>query len=569
MSAAVRRPRILYRPLVALALLCGLLAILFRTQLLDGFRTGFGDRGDAIIAAAILEHWHNVFAGFEPWNRTLYFFPNPDTLGYNDGYLLSGLVYSAARVVFDPFLSQLLVIAAFRITSFVACLVLLRRCVGTSFAVALIGAACFTLANALTLQMVHEQLQAIALLPLLTILLWRGIERAIAGRHGLARWWLGGFALLLASLFLTAFYPAYLYVLFLGIFGLAWAWAKRRDVLARWRDFDRRWAATVAVPALLFGVAIIPFLMTYLPKVAETGQHRFKAAKRFLAQPIDWLMVGDHNLLWGWTQHPLLTAWWMLWPDGRLSRAADFNETRIGLPFLFLGLVIAALWQVRRRPVEGGAPWLRPLAVALLVSSILMLALGPLSPWRAVRWLVPGASGARVVARYQLVLLLPMTIIVARSFGPSFERLASRRPVIAAMVAALLIAEQVNLAPVAAHDLTATRAAFEALPAPPRGCRSFYTVSTRPGEAMFKDPATNAKLPHNVDAMLLSELWHVPTLSGTSTFDPPGWNLAAPLAPDYDGRVAGYALSRGVTNSCRLDARRTLPWNFVRFVNRV
>ena len=554
---------------MALALLCGLLAILFGIPLLDNFRTGFGDRGDSIIAAAILEHWHNVLLGLEPWNLPLYFFPNADTLGYNDGYLLSGLIYSAARQALDPFQSQLLVIAAYRITSFVSCLLLLRRCVGTSFAVALIGATCFTLANALTLQMVHEQLQAIALLPLLAILLWRGVEQAIEGRHGPARMWLGGFALLLASLFLTAFYPAYFFTLFLGIFGLAWAWQERRSLVRAWRGVDRRWAATVAIPVLLFSVAILPFLTTYLPKGAETGQHKFKAAKRFLAQPIDWLMVGDHNLLWGWTQHPLLNAWWRLWPDGRLSRAAEFNETRIGLPFLFLGLLVAALWRVGRRPADKGAPWLRPLAAALLVSWLLMLALGPLSPWRAVRWLVPGASGVRVVARYQLVLLLPMTIIVAHRFGAAFDRLAGRRPVAATAIAALLIAEQVNLAPVAAHDLTASRAALQALSPPPRACRSFYVVSTRPGEAMFKDPATNAKLPHNVDAMLLAELWHLPTLSGTSTFNPPGWNLAAPLAPDYDRRVAGYALSLGVASSCRLDARRAAPWNFVRFVNRV
>ncbi|MEO7504834.1 MAG: hypothetical protein ABIT69_06600 [Sphingomicrobium sp.] len=562
----MRGPRFTAQVLAALALLAFVLAILFRVPLHDNFRTGFGDRGDSIIAAAILEHWHNVFLGLEPWNLPLYFFPNADTLGYNDGYLLSGLIYSAARQALDPFQSQLLVIAAYRIIAFVSCLWLLRRCVGTSVAVALIGAACFTLANALTLQMVHEQLQAIALLPLLAMLLWRGVERANEDRHGAARLWLGGFALLLGLLFLTAFYPAYFFTLFLGIFAIASAWHGRRGLLRR---FDRRWAGTAAILTLLFGVAILPFLATYLPKVAETGQHKFKAAKRFLAQPIDWLMVGDHNLLWGWTQHPLLAVWWRLWPDGRLSRAAEFNENRIGLPFLFLGLLVAALWQVRRRPVDQSAPWLRPLAAALLVSWLLMLALGPLSPWRAVRWLGLGASGVRVVARYQLVLLLPMTLIVARQFGASFDRLAARRPVAAAAIAALLIAEQVNLAPVAQHDLAATRVALQALPPPPRACRSFYVVSTRPGEPIFKDPATNAKLPHNVDAMLLAELWHVPTLSGTSTFNPPGWNLAAPLATDYDRRVAAYALGLGVTHSCRLDARNAPPWNFVRFVNRV
>jgi hypothetical protein len=115
------------------ATLCGALCLtfFFRGQLGDGFTLLLGDRHDGVIALSILEHWYNVLRGLEPWDRTAYFFPVPATLGYNDGYLLFGLIHAGFRALgADPFLSGELVNIATRAIGFAATLALCRRVLG-------------------------------------------------------------------------------------------------------------------------------------------------------------------------------------------------------------------------------------------------------------------------------------------------------------------------------------------------------------------------------------------------------------------------------------------------------
>ena len=72
-----------------------------------------------MIELSILEHWWNVLRGLSPWDRTDYFFPVPGTLGYNDGYLLFGLLHAGFRTLgADPFLSGELVNASTRVIGF-------------------------------------------------------------------------------------------------------------------------------------------------------------------------------------------------------------------------------------------------------------------------------------------------------------------------------------------------------------------------------------------------------------------------------------------------------------------
>ncbi|WP_431269452.1 hypothetical protein [Dankookia sp. P2] len=145
----------------AVALVCGALClgVFFRGQLGDGFTLLLGDRHDGVIALSILEHWYNALRGIEPWDRTAYFFPVPATLGYNDGYLLFGLLHAAFRALgADPFLSGELVNLATRSIGFAATLALGRRLFGLPFGWALLGAALFTISNNLFIRGSHAQL---------------------------------------------------------------------------------------------------------------------------------------------------------------------------------------------------------------------------------------------------------------------------------------------------------------------------------------------------------------------------------------------------------------------------
>jgi len=85
-------------------------------------------------------------------------------------------------------------------------------------------------------------------------------------------------------------------------------------------------------------------------------------------------------------------------------------------------------------------------------------------------------------------------------------------------------------------------------------------VASRVTEPVYINAELDALYPHNVDAMLLAELWRMPTINGFSTFNPPDWNFASPRAPDYDARVLAYARRHGLRGLCRLDVRQARPW---------
>jgi hypothetical protein len=78
----------------SIALLAGVasLYLFFHRQIDTGFANIFGNEYDAVIEATLVSHWHHVLGLTQPWQEPPYFFPNQGVLGYNDGYLLYGLI---------------------------------------------------------------------------------------------------------------------------------------------------------------------------------------------------------------------------------------------------------------------------------------------------------------------------------------------------------------------------------------------------------------------------------------------------------------------------------------------
>ena len=81
--------------------------VIFYTQISTGFDFVIGSRFDGIIETSILHHWYNVFAGHAKWNQVAYFYPYIDTLGYNDGYFIFGLIFAIYKLLgLDIFLAS-------------------------------------------------------------------------------------------------------------------------------------------------------------------------------------------------------------------------------------------------------------------------------------------------------------------------------------------------------------------------------------------------------------------------------------------------------------------------------
>lgn len=544
-------------PLLALAAYAFAVSVVFRDSIASGFDLGFGDRADALIEISILEHWRAVLLGEATWNQPLYFHPYAGTLGYNDGYFLSGLIYTGWRSVFDPFVSDTLTALTYKTIGYAATLWLVRGILRWSWGVAILIATLAMISNNMFLQSVHAQIQTLALLPVVAALAvltaraeiareqWRAALLAVLAAAALGLW------------LITAFYFAWFTIYFAVALAVCWLWSTGQWRLNSFMLLTRTHWRTLGVFIGASVIAAFPFLYVYVPKRMETGGHGFMIS--YTVQPTDLINVGQHNLLWGWIIQLLDWVVRAVAPaGGRLERAMLGGEHESGFPLLLFALICAAAVKLIRQRDAGSFAGIFALAIA--ISWFLTLRIWQVSPWVLVHFLVPAASGVRVVLRYQLFLILPALLLVGLAFRDDLAQLWRSRPWLASVLVGVLLAEQINLAQPAQLSRQEQTAALDAIPAPPLDCKSFYVVAARAKETVFVDQRLNALYPHNVDAMFLAARWQLPTINGFSTFNPPDWNFAAPAAADFDARVLAYAEKHELKDLCRLDMRNAAPW---------
>jgi len=533
----------------------GAMLVCFRAQILSGFDLGFGDRVDGLIEISILEHWRNVLSGAAAWNATGYFYPHADTLGYNDGYFLFGLVYSVWRLAFDPYLSDTLNIATFKTLGFFSAYTLVTRSLRWERPVGLLVAVLFTICSGMAVQAVHAQLQSIALLPGLAMLVIGALRTQHARLYGVAA------AAMIGAWLMTAFYLAWFALFFAAIFAACWLVTTRQATARAIAALARAHLGLLITAGVAVSACALPFLAVYLPKVGETGGHHYIDVLGYLVTPLDPINVGPDNYVWGWIFRALWVAiTWVVPGHPELARQMLGNEHESGFALLLFVLIAGSAYRVLGRGAHRQDPLLRALALALVVSWALTLQLWWLSPWGLIYELVPGAKGLRVVLRYQIFLVLPALLLVAAVHRRQGMDLMRRRPRLAAALALLLVAEQLTGADSAQLSRARQIAELGSIPRPPEACSSFYVASARPGEQIYRNPTHHAIRAHNVDAMILAERWRVPTLNGYATFRPADWDFARPLAPDYDARALRYVRAHALHGVCRLDMRQLQLW---------
>ncbi len=511
---------------------------MFSTQLLTSFGLLTGDRFDGLIEVSILEHWFNVLRGRSVWDTTNYFYPYRGTLAYNDGYLLYGLGYAGLRALgLDPFASAEAVNILLRILGFTTAYRFARRVLLMAFPWATLGAVLFTLSISTYQQSAHAQILSVALAPGTALLAVRTIQALEAGTARAACGWGAALALLVSAWLITAFYMAWLLGFYAAVLLLA-ILATDREALCRILAVLRReWRAVFAI-GLFFAIAVMPFLGLYLPKARESGMHGFAALRPYLPTLGDTLRVGPGNLLFGWSDR-------FVAPDDFTSSA----ERIVGWPPVHLACLLAAAWSWRQSRT------IRPALVAIGVIYALTLSIRGVTGWWLVYHLIPGGKAIRVVARTWIMLATGPVLCVVLLW---LRDLGNRRPVAAAILATLLVAEQLSSGPdVARLDHRDELRRLDAVLPPPARCRAFTVLSAR-----SDDPESNKiqqTLSANANAMLIAEAADIPTINGISSFNPPDWNAADPSSPSYLDRMRAYAHSHEVDGLCGLDLR-TRRW---------
>ena len=527
-------------------------AFFFRYQILSRFTLLSGNRYDQVIEVSVLEHWFNVFRGVARWSETGYFYPIKKTLGYNDGYFLYGVIYSVFRGVrLDPYLSGECVNIVMRLVAFFGFYLAARRVLDFRPGWAILGAVLFTLSNNLSLQAHHAQLLGVAFAPVMAVLLHGLWTALVSGRRLHVVVWGASAACLYAAWLMTAYYTAW-YFSFFGTF-LCASYAilgGRAGLEPIWKAV-RRHELSLAIILLILFLASLPFLSIYLPKAHETGMHPYRGVQIYTLSIPDLLEVGRGNLMFGrivaFVDHvlrPSYPAW---------------SERMTGFPpvlLFFFACGVAVLLAVPRTPVPGRTPLLRALAVATVATWVLAFNVDGHSLWWFIYKGFPGAGAARVVARYQVFLAGP--VIAVAVFYLSASARGATVPVLL-VACALLVAEEVNTGALVALDRPHELAYLNSVPPPPAGCKAFFTSSARP-ETVLDEPDLEDFYNHNVDAMIIAEMTHLPTINGASTFHPPNWDLVAPGRSDYLERVRRYAVANGVTQLCGLDLK-TMKWS--------
>ena len=522
-----------------------------------------GDRGDARLVTFLLEHWYQVFRGAESWLSPPMFYPVKGVIGYADLLIGYAVPFSILRMFgMGMFEAAEAVIILFNFLNYLVCYVLLKKILRFNTFAAVAGAAFFAFNNPKLVQLGHLQLQPLWFMPLAIIFIVLLVQRAGSLTQKKAFALLSLVALSLDLQLLTGFYLGWFFLFWCLLFLLLiFLFSSTRSFLL---SLARRFWPAFTASLLVFVFGLLPFLAAYLPVTQSTRGRLYEDAKPLI--PVLWSFLGmsEHNYVWG----GLAAA---------VKRVHPLHpELQIGIglvPLLaWLGLTVLAVWLIKRNRKLNGAARdhsldfvaqanLPQMFVALLIlATTLFYIIGMRyghdhSPWAFVYFGVPGAQAIRAVARYAIMLCLPMAIAFAYFIHHGMKKISvqKNRRLRNAMSAALFITVGFGLFEQFASKKTANgfsiKAENEYLKTQaanlPDNCSSFY-VAVGPY-------AAHNQFEYQIDAALIAVRRGIPTFNGYSGQSPPNWGLWEVRAPEYEDNVKRWIEANHLKrNLCRL-----------------
>jgi hypothetical protein len=503
-----------------------------------------GDRGDARLVTFLLEHWYQVFRGAESWLSPPMFYPARGVMGYADLLIGYAVPFSILRMFgMGMFEAAETVVIVFNLLNYLVCYVLLKKILRFNSLAAVAGAAFFAFNNPKLVQLGHLQLQPLWFMPLAIIFIVLLVQKADSLTLKKAFALLSLAALSLDLQLLTGFYEGWFFTFWCFLFlVLILLFSRTRSFLL---SLLRRFWPAFAASLMVLVLGLLPFLAAYLPVIQSTRPRTYEEAKPLIPVLWSFLGMGDRNYVWGnlvasvKQVHPLH-------PELQMG---------IGLvPSLcWLGLMVFAVWLIRRnlknvegrpRGYEAHTRLVQMFLALLILATTLFYLIGMRygqdhSPWLLVYFGFPGASGIRAVARYSIMLCLPMAIAFAYLIHRVMQRISAQenRRLRNALSAALFITVGFGLFEQFSSKKTfngfSIKAENEYLKTQaanlPDNCSSFYVAVGPFG--------THNQFEYQVDAALIAVMRGVPTLNGYSGQTPLHWALWEVRAPDYEDNV--------------------------------
>jgi hypothetical protein len=522
----------------------------------DFFQFGFdlvaGDIGDNRFIIAILEHWRHFFFGqIVDFTSPIFFYPEKDMLGSSESLFLFAIPYTIIRATgADMALSFELTLIAIKVIGFCGMFLLAQRFLNTGTVLATFAASLFTVSNMYFISTGHAQLSAIAFLPWIALLgaaYWR---KQAYRQTLLCRLSIMSAGSLAALVLYTSFYIGWFMILTAATLAvtLLLALALQERSLYPLRRLIRvahQHKANLSLGVLAFAIAVVPFLITYLPTLQRTGGRSFEEAVMYMAEPVDIYNVGPLNVVWSTLLNPYYQR--------LASRPGNAEKTRGWPPattVVFAVLVVVLIWRLCRNPRS-----LTPLLVFAAAAGITCVGLwlftlryGDLAPWWFAFKYVPGGAAIRVPPRFNLVLnaLGIIALVIGMSHVGATKRRRRMVTAGAGCVLAFLIVEQLNVQHFHLISRSSETSMFSRVAAPPSQCKSFYVANVAyPGRPFW---ATQ------IDAMLISQQFNLPTVNGYSGWFPVEWKLFSTADADYIENAHNWALSKGIDSGfCALN----------------
>lgn len=508
------------KPVLAVGAAVASIVCLYYPFFFSGGNLVSGDLVDNRLYITILQHWQAVFAGRAPMASPNFFAPHPGGLALSESLFLFSPFYSLFSAFgADRPLAFQLTLFALRLIGFGALFGLLRRHLSISFPASLIGAFLFTISNIFFYTEFHGVFAALDFVPLIALLAmeyWRRQSRAC----------LWAAAILSGLLFFTCYYMAF----FAGFGAIVFVLCLRPglgEIRTRVRGLD------IGVAALLFVLALVPFLIVYLPGLKITGGRPYGEALLYARGWREIADVGETNLIWG---NALTRAY-----DPIRARALEYG--RGWPPVTLLTAFWAFAWAIYRKRKTAMA-----IGLACGILYFLTVKFGAWSPWWLVYHLVPGADGTRVPGRMNHIITLGVAILCALAVHELWVRGGKWRAA-ALVLGCFLLVEQMNHSVLAAIDRKNEATVFGRIKPAPASCKNFFVINVR------KTNDTLAEDVGQMDAMLLAGGIGIPTINGHSGWFPFGWDLHR-FDADYPYQARTYAVENHLESGfCSVDFR--------------
>ena len=489
-----------------------------------------GSNGDARYIDLILEHYYRFLQGQEKFTDLRCFYPVTNTISYSDMLLALAIPFCILRALgVSMFMANKIGLILIHLTGTASTVALLDKKMKLKPYATVIGTIVFCYASSLSTKTWHNQMLAVCLFPLMFLLLWSFFENI--QQNGKKRILCGlGAISILALVFYTSFYNAYyflLYAVFTVIAYMIVLCLRKAHPFKAIGGFIRKHIGETIL-YVIYGCAIMfPFIKIYLPTLRQSGGWDWETVILVLPTWRDYFNVGPFNIVYGA---------FMQGPYFKLS-GYYAGELRTGFPLVTMLLFIAAVVFLRinaPKKLDKRAKasdftevfyWAAALGVLCCFASIFKF--HGHSIWKFFFYYVPGASGLRAIARFNMFLTLPVGILTAVFIDRAVPKIKMRRRSRAILLTALslwLIVE--NTLSVGARSLWNIHDAVKitnAAAAPPDECKIMFITDSSEEPSLYDDKD------YQLTAWEIAYKYDIWCINGHSGQFPPEWAHMSPV----------------------------------------